>query len=177
MAALRHWDRARLRRSAIRLLARVHVLVYRASGGRLLARLAGMPVVLLTTTGRRSGRPRTVPLTAIPHGDALLLVGSFGGSDEPPGWFVNLRARPQATIRLGGARWPVAARVVSPEERAHLWPIVIRANPGYARYQERTRRTIPVVRLTSGSSGRSADPRRREAGVRASADAAERGAV
>lgn len=174
MAGIRQRDRARVRQTVIRLLGRVHVLLYRASGGRLLARLAGMPVVLLTTTGRRSGRPRTVPLTTIPHGDALLLVGSFGGSDEAPGWLVNLQARPQATVRLGGARWAVTARLATPGERARLWPIVTGTNPGYARYQARTRRTLPVVLLTPTSTGRTADPHDRAASVRASADGGER---
>lgn len=173
MATIRKRTRARLRRSVIRVLGRLHVLLYRASGGRLLTRLAGMPVVLLTTTGRRSGRPRTVPLTTIPHRDDLLLVGSFGGSDRPPGWLVNLRAHPQATIRLGGARWDVTARVATPGERDRLWPIVTGTNPGYARYQARTRRTIPVVLLTA-ASGRAVDPRDRGSSVRASADGAER---
>jgi deazaflavin-dependent oxidoreductase (nitroreductase family) len=158
----------------IRLLGRLHVLLYRASRGRLLARLAGMPVVLLTTTGRRSGRSRTVALTTIPHADGLLLVGSFGGSDEPPGWLLNLRARPKATVRLGRARWPVTARVVTTEERALLWPIVIATNPGYARYQARTRRTIPVVLLRSASAAGTADPRTPSPTVSASADGGRR---
>jgi deazaflavin-dependent oxidoreductase (nitroreductase family) len=129
------------------------VLLYRASRGRLLGRLAGMPVVLLTTTGRRSGRPRTVALTTVPHGDCLLLVGSFGGSDEAPAWLLNLRAHPRARVRWGDARWEVVARVASAEERERLWPVVVATHDGYARYQTRTARRIPVVVLTPGETG------------------------
>jgi deazaflavin-dependent oxidoreductase (nitroreductase family) len=145
--------RARARRTAIRALGRSHVLVYRASRGRVLGRLAGMPVVLLTTTGRRSGRPRTVALTTIPHGDALLLVGSFGGSDEAPAWLLNLRAHPRATVRQGGTRWEATARVASAEERERLWQVVVATHDGYARYQDRTARRIPVVLLMPGEGG------------------------
>lgn len=145
--------KARARRTAIRALGRSHVLLYRASRGRVLGRLAGMPVVLLTTTGRRSGRPRTVALTTVPHGDALLLVGSFGGSDEAPAWLLNLRAHPRATVRRGGARWEATARVASAEERERLWPVVVATHDGYARYQARTARRIPVVRLTPAETG------------------------
>ncbi len=129
------------------------MLLYRATRGRVLGRLAGMPVVLLTTAGRRSGRPRTVALTTIPHGDALLLVGSFGGSDEPPAWLLNLGAHPHATVRWGSARWEATAQVASAEERERLWPVVVAAHDGYARYQARTARRIPVVLLRPGETG------------------------
>ncbi|MGL6278460.1 MAG: nitroreductase/quinone reductase family protein [Gaiella sp.] len=127
------------------------MLVYRSSSGRLLGRLAGMPVALLTTTGRRSGRSRTVPLTMLRDGSTLVAVASFGGSDLPPAWLVNLRAEPRAEVRLGRERWRVEARVATAAERERLWPLVVARHAGYARYQTRTAREIPLVLLEPGA--------------------------
>jgi deazaflavin-dependent oxidoreductase (nitroreductase family) len=160
--------RAGTRRSVIRALGRAHVLVYRVSRGRLLGRIADMPVVLLTTTGRRSGRERTVALTALRDGSTLVLVGSFGGSDLPPAWLLNLRADPRATVRLGAVRRRVVAQEASDPEHARLWPVVVRTHEGYARYQERTARRIPIVLLLDEG---------RAQGVRASPDGERPGTV
>lgn len=142
--------RAGARRFAIRALGRAHVLLYRASRGRLLGRLAGMPVVLLTTTGRRTGRERTVALTTMRDGPAIVLVGSFGGSDLPPAWLLNLRADPRATVQLGPVRRSVVAREATDPEHDRLWPVVVGTHAGYARYQARTTRRIPIVLLLDG---------------------------
>ncbi len=150
--------RPRLRRSLIRALGRAHRSVVRASGGRVLGRLAGMPVLLLTTTGRQTGKPRTVPLTYLRDGGDYVLVGSFGGSDRPPAWSLNLEQDPHATVRLGRTEVGVTARTADPDERARLWPIVTRTYAGYARYQARTRRPIPVVLLTPAEDEDSLGP-------------------
>jgi deazaflavin-dependent oxidoreductase (nitroreductase family) len=129
-------------------MGRSHRGLYRLSRGRLLARVAGMPVLLLTTTGRRSGRPRTTPLTYFQVGDELAVVGSNGGEDNPPRWWLNLQAEPRATITIGRRSEEVVARSASPEERARLWPTITEAHAGYAAYERRTTRPIPVVLLT-----------------------------
>ncbi len=141
-------SRERARRSLIYTLGRVHQAVIRASGGRVLGRVAGMPVLLITTAGRRTGRPRTVPLTYLRDGGDLVVVGSFGGSDRAPAWWLNLEHDSRATVQLGEVTIAVSARTADAEERARLWPTVIGTYPGYARYQARTRRQIPIVLLT-----------------------------
>ena len=140
--------RARLRRFLIRAMSRTHGRLYRASGGRLLGHLAGMPVLLLTTTGRRSGKPRTATLTYFRDGADLVVIGSFGGSDLHPAWWLNLQRHPRASVLIGEATSKVTAREASAEEHDRLWPLVTETHPGYARYQDRTARQIPVVLLT-----------------------------
>jgi deazaflavin-dependent oxidoreductase (nitroreductase family) len=106
-----------------------------------------MPVLLLTTTGRRSGRARTTPLTYFEDGDALVIVASNGGEDSPPAWWLNLTAHPEATIVIGARSRSVTARAATDEERERLWPIITATHPGYAAYAQRTVRPIPVVLL------------------------------
>jgi deazaflavin-dependent oxidoreductase (nitroreductase family) len=146
--------RERARRSLIRTLGRVHRAVVRVGGGRVLGRVAGMPVLLLTTRGRRTGKQRTVPLTYLRDGVDLVVVGSFGGSDRPPAWWLNLERDRRAAVQLDGATIAVSARTANASERARLWPNVTCIHPGYARYQARTRRQIPIVLLTPTDVGR-----------------------
>ena len=140
--------RERVRRLLIRAMSRMHGGVYRASGGRLLGRVAGMPVLLLTTTGRESGKPRTAALTYFRDGADFVVIGSFGGSDLPPAWWLNLQRDSQASVLIGGTTSKVTARAATTEEHDRLWPLVTAVYPGYARYQERTARLIPIVMLT-----------------------------
>jgi deazaflavin-dependent oxidoreductase (nitroreductase family) len=127
----------------------VHRVVLRVSAGRLGWRAGGMPVLELTTTGRRSGRPRRVMLTSpVREGGATVIVASRGGDDRHPAWFCNLRDRPDVQVAVaGGPRRPMRARVATRQERAALWPRVTAAHPRYAGYQARTRREIPLVLL------------------------------
>jgi deazaflavin-dependent oxidoreductase (nitroreductase family) len=124
------------------------VLIVRVGDGRVLGRIAGMPVLLLTTAGRRSGKRRTVPLTYLRDGGDIAVVASFGGSDQPPGWLLNLEHDPRASVRLDRATVAVTARIADAVERDRLWPTVVQTYPGYARYQSRTHRQIPIVLLT-----------------------------
>ena len=113
-------------------------------------RIGGMPTVQLHATGRRTGQPRTTVLSApIVERDRVVLVASLGGSDRNPAWYLNLVASPDAVIELHDGRREVRARTASPPERAELWPRITAAYPGYARYQRRTQREIPVVILTA----------------------------
>ena len=124
-----------------------HRTIYRVSGGRLLGHMAGMPVLLLTTTGRRTGRSRTTPLTYLRDGDALVLIASAGGSDRAPAWSLNLDAGPDVVVRRGRRTERRRARRASAAERDRLWPEIIATYQGYARYQARTAREIPVYLL------------------------------
>jgi deazaflavin-dependent oxidoreductase (nitroreductase family) len=138
----------RVRRLTIRALSKAHLIIHRLSRGRLLGRLAGMPVLLLTTTGRRSGKARTTPLTFFREGQDLVVIASNGGADRPPDWSLNLEDDPHAVVQIGRDQLTVIARPASPEERERLWVRITATYSGYAEYQEKTARRIPVVILT-----------------------------
>jgi deazaflavin-dependent oxidoreductase (nitroreductase family) len=105
-----------------------------------------MPVLALTTTGRKSGKKRTTMLTSpVQDGDAIVVVASYGGDDRHPQWFLNLRDNPDVEITMNGTTRPMRARVASPDEKAELWPRVVEAYRGYGQYQRRTDRDIPLV--------------------------------
>jgi deazaflavin-dependent oxidoreductase (nitroreductase family) len=103
--------------------------------------------VVLTTTGRRSGKARAIQLYAWPDGDRLVIVGSKGGAAADPAWAYNLRAEPVASVKVGRDRRSVRAVEISGDERRRLWELVCAAFPLYATYQRRTRRTIPLFAL------------------------------
>ena len=108
-----------------------------------------MPVLELTTIGRKSGRPRTVMLPSpVQEGDKWVVVASRGGNDHHPAWFLNLRDRPDVEVnRKGKPKQSMRARIATPEERARLWPQVTATYSGYAQYQEKTDREIPLIWL------------------------------
>jgi deazaflavin-dependent oxidoreductase (nitroreductase family) len=136
-----------------RFVTGMHEAVFTASKGRLLGRLGRMPVVLLETTGRKSGEQRSTMLTApVVDGDRVVLVASYGGDPRHPAWFLNLRDHPDVRITMGGRVRPMRARVATAEEKAELWPRVVAAYRGYAGYQRRTGRDIPLVILEPRSA-------------------------
>ena len=146
--------RSRLRRWTIRGSSKTHLVIQRVSSGRLLGTLAGMPVLLLTTTGRRSGKPRTTPLTFFRDGNDLVVIASNGGSDRAPDWWLNLQHNPRALVDIGQDELAVTAHAAPAEQRERLWIEITARYAGYARYQKRTARRIPVVLLTpTGSEG------------------------
>lgn len=125
-----------------------HVGLFRLAGGRRFNRSPfGSPILLLTATGRRSGKRRTVPITYLRDGDDLVVIGSGGGSHKHPAWAVNLRANPLAEVELDGQRRPVRAVWTQGAERDRLWTEVKTRYPSFARYEQRTSRQIPVIRL------------------------------
>src|SRR5207245_4988935 len=130
----------------LRLLA-AHQVIYQLSGGRIGERLGRMPMLLLHTTGRKSGRPRTAALLFFRDREDFVVVGSKGGSDTPPTWLLNLEATPDVSLQVGTKRFRAKARVASAVERRRLWPEVSRLWPQYERYQSQTRRSIPLVIL------------------------------
>ncbi len=126
----------------------LHRAIYDVSGGRLLNGIAGMPVVEITTKGRRSGKSRTVMLTApLRHEGNYVIVASKAGDSRNPAWFHNLVADPEVEVTAEGKKATMRARVASGEERAVLWPKVVEVYEGYGGYQAKTVREIPLVIL------------------------------
>jgi deazaflavin-dependent oxidoreductase (nitroreductase family) len=127
----------------------LHRGVLKISGGRLGWSASNMPVLELTTTGRKTGQPRTVMLTSpVQDGSTIVIVASRGGDDQHPAWFLNLRDRPEVEVVMNGKpKQPMRARVATPEERARLWPLVTADHKNYAGYQTKTKREIPLVLL------------------------------
>ena len=130
----------------LRTMSQVHRAILHVTGGRVLDSAFGMQVVELRTIGRKSGLARTTMLTApIIDGDRIVLVASKGGDDRDPDWYRNLMAHPEAELTVAAQHRLVRARRASPEEKAELWPRVVAAYRGYAGYQRRTERDIPLV--------------------------------
>jgi deazaflavin-dependent oxidoreductase (nitroreductase family) len=130
-------------------MSAMHSWVYRRTRGRLGARFGKSPVLLLTTTGRTSGQPRTKPLIYVTDGpDRWVVAASNAGQDHHPGWFHNLQASPEAEVEVGGSVVPVTARVAEGEERAALWPRLVGVFSWFDDYAKKTDRPIPVVVLT-----------------------------
>lgn len=127
----------------------VHRAVLTLSGGRIGRQLGSMPVVELHTTGRTSGRRRSVMLTTPIHDDGRwILVASKGGDDRDPDWYRNLVAHPDAELTVDGTTVPISTRTATPDEKDVLWPQVVAAYRGYQGYQTKTTRAIPLVVCT-----------------------------
>jgi len=134
---------------SLKAMNRVHRVLLGASGGRLGWRFSGMPVLELTTTGRKTGQPRTTMLTSPYQEDTtIVIVASRGGDDTNPAWFLNLRDDPEVTVKLG-PKPPVSmtAQIADADERARIWPIISVKHSNYAGYQRKTEREIPLVLL------------------------------
>lgn len=126
----------------------IHRPLFRLTKGKVAGRGAGMPVVALTTTGRKSGHRRTTMLTTpLVEGDTVVLVASRGGDDRNPDWFHNLAADPAVELEMDGRTRPMTARIATGPERDDLWERLTTAHDNYAGYQRRTERQIPVVVL------------------------------
>jgi deazaflavin-dependent oxidoreductase (nitroreductase family) len=132
---------------ALRLVGKLNVPLYRLTRGRMFGRVGGSPVVLLTTTGRKSGEKRTAPVIFMRDADALVVIGSNAGNARPPAWALNLVANPAAEVEVGGERWAVTARVAEGEERAKLWERFNRKYSGFDDYRAATSRKIRVFVL------------------------------
>ncbi|HEY8775291.1 MAG TPA: nitroreductase family deazaflavin-dependent oxidoreductase [Gaiellaceae bacterium] len=130
-----------------RILGGVHRRIYRLTGGKVGGRLGKLPVLLLTTTGRKSGRPRTQPLVYTQVGDGYAVIASKGGAAQHPLWYLNLREDPSAAVTVGRETRKVRARDAEGGERERLWRTLADLYPGYERYAQKTSRRIPVVVL------------------------------
>jgi deazaflavin-dependent oxidoreductase (nitroreductase family) len=139
----------RLVRRSLRLFAALHRCAYQLTGGALGGRILGAPVLLLTTTGRQSGKLRTTPLLYLEDGAALVVIASNGGAPSHPGWFLNLEADPEVEVQVRRERRALRAHRASPSERERLWPRALAVYKAYEDYQRKTEREIPVVLLES----------------------------
>jgi deazaflavin-dependent oxidoreductase (nitroreductase family) len=126
----------------------IHRAIFDVTKGRIFGKAFGMPLIELVTTGRRSGKERSTILSVpIVEGERLVLVASFGGDDRHPAWYLNLQANPEVRVTIAGSTRTMIARDAIEEEKVELWPRITSAFEGYARYQNRTDRQIPVVIL------------------------------
>jgi len=134
-----------LAKALLKTIVGAHVLLYRTSSGRLGTTLKGSPVCLVTMRGRKSGRAITLPLMYTPHGENVLIVASLGGAPRHPVWYHNLVAHPHVTIQYGPTVRKMSVRQAPPEEKAEMWPVLVRSYPDFADYQLKTTRDIPVM--------------------------------
>ncbi len=128
----------------IRLFSGLNVALYRMSGGRIMGRLGGRDICLVTMRGARSGRTLTRPLMHVPYRDGVILVASLGGAPSHPVWYHNLVANPDIEVQVGAEKLSLRARQARPEEKAEVWPRCVESYPDFQTYQDRTERDIPV---------------------------------
>jgi deazaflavin-dependent oxidoreductase (nitroreductase family) len=133
---------------AVRAMSAVNTWIFRASGGRLGNRFRhGAPVLLLTTTGRKSGGALTLPLIYGRDGERVVIVASRGGAPDHPAWYKNLAAQPRVRVQIAAEKFAATARTAAGDERARLWRAMTKIWPAYDEYQAKTTREIPVVVL------------------------------
>ena len=130
-------------RPLTRTLSDLHARLYRLTGGR--AQHSKYPTMLLTVTGRRTGRPQTVPLIYITDGKRLVIAAAYAGADTDPAWWHNLQAHPRAVAQVRGETLTVTAQLARADRREELWRRLVAMYPYFTEYQQRTRRQIPVV--------------------------------
>jgi deazaflavin-dependent oxidoreductase (nitroreductase family) len=128
-----------------------YVFLYRRTSGKFGGQVQGLPVLLLTTTGRKTGKKRTTPLGYLEHDGSYVITASNMGLDTQPAWFHNLKSHPQVALQIGGTQLTATAEVADPTLRGQLWAEFVERAPGYGAYEKRTTREIPVVRLRPGS--------------------------
>jgi len=136
-----------MRDGTAKTLSTIHTVAYRLTRGRIGSRLVDNDMLLLTTRGWKTGNLHTVPLLFLRDGTDLIVIASWGGRSDHPDWFANLEAHPEASVQVLDRRWKVRAEPVGAEDRKQWWPRIVNAYAGYAAYQARTDRLIPVVRL------------------------------
>lgn len=137
-----------LKDSVFKAVTRFHRLVFDVTKGKLAGKAMGMPVLKLTTVGRKSGQRRSTMLTSpLIEGDDVILVASYGGDDRHPAWYSNLVANPDVDIVMNGSNTAMRARVAEGDERTRLWEALAAKHTNYAGYQRKTSRQIPVVVL------------------------------
>ncbi len=136
-----------MRARALKAMFKAHATVYERSGGRIGA-WAGLPTLLLSVTGRKSGQVRSTPLVYFEDGDSYVVVGSDGAAKHDPQWWKNLQVDPAGSVRVGRKQFDVKATLATGTERQRLWEIGASINPMWSKYQTRTKRELPVVVLT-----------------------------
>lgn len=134
-------------RFMLKVMVSTSIFLYRMTGGAIGGKMRGASVLLLTTIGRKSGQARTIPLTYFKEGSAYMIVASYAGQPKHPAWFLNLQSQAEATIQIMRQQIRVKAETANPERRRELWERLVKEAPGYAEYQKRTTREIPIVLL------------------------------
>ena len=144
------WSVMRSKFKAINIISKIHGYIYHISRGRVGKQLGKVPILLLTTTGRKSGKKRTVPLTAIPYGAKYILVASFGGSPVHTAWLINIRQNPAVNIRVGSIVKQAKASIVKTTDTGYeeMWRKAIAISGRYDNYRKATSRHIPIVVIT-----------------------------
>lgn len=137
-------------RSIFRLFLAIHIFFYRLTGGKFGGKVQGLPVLLLTTRGRKTGKKRTTPLGYFTEDGAYIITASNAGLDTHPAWYHNLRSDPHATIEVNDQRYEVHAETAGEEKRDQLWTRLVGLAPGYANYEKKTSRKIPLLILRPG---------------------------
>lgn len=137
-----------IQRFAARSYPKVHIFLYRLTNGSLGGKFGERAFLLLTTTGRKSGREQTTPLFYFPDGERFIVIASNGGAATHPQWWLNLRVRPEAKVQLGQRNIAVTARQAEGAERQQLWSTITAKFSNFLDYQKKTTREIPVVILT-----------------------------
>jgi deazaflavin-dependent oxidoreductase (nitroreductase family) len=132
---------------ALKLGTSVHSGIYRATGGKLLGRMGRSPILLLNTIGRKSGKKRATPLLYVVDGEDFVIIASKGGAPSHPAWYLNLKAKPDATVEVGDRKLRVRAEEVDGEEKERLWKRMAEMYPTYDDYQNKTKREIPLLIL------------------------------
>jgi len=125
-----------------------HVALYRMSGGKFAGKIANMPILLITTFGRKSGKPYTNPVVYIQDAQGYLVAASTGGMDWHPGWYFNLKNKSEAQVEIGHQAFNVKAVITDGEERTRLYEKFKAASSNFVKYEKGTSRVIPVIRLT-----------------------------
>ena len=129
-------------------IATIHRGLYKLTGGKVGANLGGRPMLLLTTTGRKSGKKRATPLQYMRDGENMVVVASNGGNKNHPAWLYNIKANPDVTAQAGKRIRKARAEVANADERARLWPLLLETYHGYQDYEDESGRTIQVVVLS-----------------------------
>lgn len=131
----------------LKVMVPMSVFLYRVTAGGFGGKVQNLAVLLLTTAGRKSGQPRTVPLGYFRDGSAYVITASYAGLPRHPAWYLNLESHREATIQVGRQQMRVRAETANPEKKRELWARLVEVAPGYASYQQRTSRDIPMVIL------------------------------
>ena len=131
----------------LRVFTFFHILLYRLTRGKLGGRMNGLPVLLLHTVGRKTGKQRVTPLGYFEHNGGYVVTGSNAGMNSQPGWYYNLTAHPQASIQVKGNQYLVATEVIGQGQHNLLWDRLTRIAPAYQSYAQKTKREIPILVL------------------------------
>jgi len=132
---------------AARLFIKAHALLYSLSNGKVASTMRGQPVLLLTTRGAKSGQQRRVPIVPMMEGDKVYVIASMAGAPSHPGWYHNLKAHPDVEVQWYADKYKARADILPEPERSQVWDRVVAAMPGFADYQKKTSRVIPIVQL------------------------------